>query len=211
MADNNNKIEIISFLKDSSSFIRDALLTLILAICVINPSSIKSFLDKSGLSELEAFGIKVSLKEEKEKIATAQEKVSAQIFNAPKTQTDTPVEALNKPVDEDFKQAILTAERIAPQILPNSGWVFLGRVNNNKSQWADTSSTTTANWPITRDSVITIKDDVYVRAITEDKWHSLAPISSVAKVGDELKVVDLEYSSAKVGGFYVWAKVAIIK
>jgi hypothetical protein len=197
-------------LKDISSFLRDALLTVVIAICILNPSSIKTFLKESGLSKLGVFGVTVEVKEEKEKIAEAQEKISAKIVSAASPAPDeAPPEAMNKPVDPEFKQAILSAERVAPQILPTAGWVFLGRVNNSKSQWVDgASSTTTASWPIAQDSVVTVKDDVYVRAITNDKWHSSAPVATVSKVGDKLKVVELEYSSAKGGGFFVWAKVS---
>ena len=200
-----------SYLKDISSFLRDVLLTIIVSICIINPSSIKTFLKDSGLSKLGVFGVTVEIQEEKEKIAEAQGKVTAQVVTfAPAVPDEAPLEALNKPVDEDFKQAILNAERVAPQILPTAGWVFLGRVNKDKTQWADgASSTTTATWPIRPDDVLTVKDDVYVRAITSDKWHSSAPVVTVAKVGDKLKVVELDYSSAKGGGFFVWVKAAI--
>jgi len=50
-----------SYLKDISSFLRDVLLTIIVAICIINPSSIKTFLKDSGLSKLGVFGVTVEL------------------------------------------------------------------------------------------------------------------------------------------------------
>lgn len=211
MNDEPKKIGPLPYLKDISSLARDALLTIVVAVCIINPSSIKSFLKESGLSKLGVFGVTVELKEEKEKIAEAQEKITAQVVAATSTAPGAaPPEALNKPVDEEFKQAILVAERLAPQLLPTAGWIFLGRVNKEKIQWADgASATTTATWPVAPDDVLTVKDDVYVRAITNDKWHSKAPVTTVSKIGDKLKVVEIEYSSAKIGGFFVWAKVAI--
>lgn len=211
MSEEQKKGVSLSSLKDISTFARDVLLTIVVAVCIFNPSSIKSFLKESGLSKLGAFGVTVEVQEEKEKIAEAQQKVTARLMAATVAAPDeAPIEAQNQPVDPAFKQAILTAERVAPQILPTAGWVFLGRVNKGKTQWADGgSSTTTAIWPVAVEDVLTVKDDVYVRAITNDKWHSKAPVATVAKVGDKLKVVELEYSSAKIGGFYVWAKVAL--
>lgn len=205
------KIGIFSYLKDISSFSRDAILTIIIAICIINPSSIKSFLKESGLSKLGIFGVTVELQEEKEKIEIAQNTISAKVLVPEFTVKDeAPLEALNRPVDQDFKQAILSAQRVAPQILPTAGWVFLGLVDNKKTQWTNNvSSTTNANWPVKPDDILTVRDDVYIRAITNDKWHSSAPVTTVSKVGDKLKVVELDFSSAKIGGFYVWAKVAI--
>lgn len=197
-------------LKDVSALLRDTLLTVVVAICIFNPGSIKGFLKESGLSKLGVFGVIVEVSEEKEKVQEAQEKVTALNVPAATEPDSTPPEALNKPVDQEFKQAILTAERVAPQVLPTAGWVFLGRVNREKTQWdGNSSSTTTASWPVKADDVLTVKDDVYIRAITDDKVRSAAPIASIAKVGDRLRVVELQYSPARSGGFFVWAKVSI--
>lgn len=211
MSEEKKATGLFAYLKDVSAFLRDVLLTVIVAICLIHPTSIRTFLKESGLSKLGAFGVTVELQEEKAKVAEAQKEVTSKVFAAAPTPPDEPPpEALNMPVDQDFKQAILTAERVAPQILPTAGWVFLGRVNKEKSQWAEgASATTTASWPVNPNDVITVKDDVYVRAITSEKWHSNAPVASVSKVGDKLTVVELQYSPAKIGGFYVWAKVAL--
>ncbi|MGY0195252.1 hypothetical protein ACWA7J_09260 [Leptothrix sp. BB-4] len=199
-------------LKDLSSFLRDALLTLVVLICIVHPSSIKAFLTESGLSKLGAFGVTVELKEEKEKIEVAQSKVNAAVVGDPaRTSDQPPPEAQNKPVDPAFKQAVQEARRVAPQLLPDSGWVFLGRVDADRKRWADgASTTTTAAWPVAPDDVLTVKDDVYVRAITGDKWHSKAPVTTVAKIGDRLKVVEVDYTAAKAGGAFVWVKVAIL-
>ncbi len=212
MAEESKKASVFANLKDVSAFLRDALLTLVVAVCIFNPASIKAFLTESGLSKLGVFGVTVELKEEQEKIAQAQEKINAQMDVIASAEPDeAPPESRNQPVDQDFKQAVLTAQRIAPQILPSAGWVFLGRVTADKSQWiGGQSDTTTAQWPLRADDVITVKDDVYVRQLSKDTWHSRAPVASVAKVGDRLKVVELDYSSAKVGGYFVWAKVAIM-
>lgn len=200
----------VALIKDISAIVRDLFLTLTLAICIIFPSTIKTFLTQSGLGKLSIFGVSVELREEKEKIAVAQKQVAEKIASVSASSNgETPVEAKNLPVDPEFKQAVLAAERVAPQVLPTAGWVFLGRVNNARTQWAENSTITNATWPISLNDVLTVKDDVYIRAITEQKWHSSAPVTSVAKVGDQLKVVELDYSPAKAGGQFVWAKVAI--
>jgi hypothetical protein len=210
MDDEQKKTGRLSYLKDILSLIRDGLIIVVVATCIIHPASIKTFLNDSGLSKLSIFGVTIELKEEKEKIANAQEKVNAKVVTTAAPQGDPPPEALSKPVDPAFKAAILSAERVAPQILPSAGWVFLGRVNKDKTSWADgASSIVTASWPIKTDDKLTVKEDVYVRAITQDKYHSSAPVTTVAKIGDKLTVVELQYSSAKIGGYYVWAKVAI--
>jgi hypothetical protein len=202
---------LLSRLKDGSAFARDLLLTAIVAICVLHPASIKSFLLDSGLSKLSFFGVSFELKEEKEKVLAAQEKVNAQVLaDGAHAPGEPPPEASNAPVDPAFKEAILSAERVAPQILPSAGWVFLGRVDREKTAWADGgSSTVTAAWPVRENDVLTVKDDVYIRALSDSGYHSAAPVTTVAKVGDRLTVVELQYSAARVGGFFVWAKVAI--
>ncbi len=211
MSEEPKKVDVLFYLKEFSSLARDILITLLIAICFFQPSYIKTFLKESGLSKFGGWGFTVEVAEEKEIIAKAQEKVTAQVVASTSTKPDeAPVEASNKPVDPNFKEAILKAERVAPQILPSAGWVFLGRVDKNKTQWQDGGSpTTTAAWPIKPDDVLTVKDDVYIRAVTNDQWHSKAPVTTVSKIGDKLKVVELDYSSAKAGGFFVWAKVVL--
>ena len=210
MGEEGNKAGLLSGLKDVSALTRDALLTIVLAICILHPASIKNFLTNSGLSKLNVFGLSFELAEEKEKVQEAQQLVNAKVASATQgAPGEPPQEASNKPVDPAFKEAIANAERIAPQILPSAGWVFLGRVNASKSAWEEGGpSTVIAPWPIKPNDVLTVKDDVYVRALS-DKVHSAAPVVSVAKVGDRLSVVELDYSSARVGGYFVWAKVAL--
>jgi hypothetical protein len=207
----NERIGAIGKFRETFSILRDVLLTAVFVFCLFNPGSIRTFLKESGLSKLGVFGVTVEVQEEREKIHEAQQRVTGRVVDASAAAIDeTPVEALNRPVDQEFKQAVLAAEMLAPQVLPTAGWVFLGRVDSAKSRWEDGGSkTTTASWPIVPNETVTVKDDVYVRAIAQGKWHSSAPVATVAKVGDQLKVVEIEYSPAKIGGFFVWAKVAI--
>ena len=200
------KTEVFSNIKDISAAVRDIVLTAIFIICIFNPSTIKTFITSSGLSELSVFGIGL-------KVQTVQQNLSAALANTVEPEPvpnaampgevpteELPPEALNAPVSQELKQAVIDAELIAPQLLPSAGWVFLGKVNEEKTAWVDgSSSTTTADWPVQPGSKLIVKDDVYIRQITSDNWHSSAPVVSVAKVGDTLTVSSLDYSHARAG------------
>lgn len=99
-------------LKDLSSFLRDAILTIVVVLCLFQPASIKTFLKESGLSKLNVFGIEVEIEQEEQKIADAQQKINAKVVSAHANMPDeAPPEALNKPVDQDFKRAVIANDR----------------------------------------------------------------------------------------------------
>lgn len=208
MSDTSSKIS--NAAKELLSLSKDALIVGVAGTFLFYPSHIKHILQESGLSKLSAFGVSVELKEEEKKLAQAQTEVTSKNAAAAAGAGDTPAEASNRPVDPDFLKTVQDVARTAPQLLPRSGWVFLGRVTEDKARWTEGGSvSTTAAWPVKPEDVVTVRSDVYVRADSNDKWRSSAPITSVAKVGDRLKVVQLDYSPARSGGLYAWAKVAI--
>jgi hypothetical protein len=212
MGSDGDKSVLFPRLREIIVFGRDCAVTIVIVACILRPTFIKEFLNESGLSELGIFGLSVKLKEVSEKVALAQDRVNEQASLQTTGLTgDSLPEAANSPVDPAFKITILNAGRLAPEILPSAGWVFLGRVNEEKNKWYDdVSITVTSSWPVQVTDTVTVKDDVYVRAITSDSRHSMARITTVAKVGDRLKVVALEYSHARSGGFFVWAKTALL-
>jgi len=210
------KTAVFSNIKDISAAVRDIVLTAIFIICIINPENIKTFITSSGLSELSIFGIGLKVQTVQQNLSVALAKTADQ---APLPNTaspsevpnvELPPEAMNTPVSQELKQAVMDAELVAPQLLPSAGWVFLGSVNEEQTAWdGGMSSTTTAEWPVQKGSKVIVKDDVYIRQITSDNWHSSAPVVSVAKVGDTLTVSALDYSRAGTGGYFVWAQVEI--
>ena len=102
------------------------------------------------------------------------------------------------------------AEKFAPSSVPGKGWLFLGKVSESKNEWLSGSPSTVATVDaalITQGTKLTIRDDAYLRADSPSGTHANASILSVAKVGEVVIVHDVDYSHAKGGGWFIWAKV----
>jgi hypothetical protein len=61
--------------------------------------------------------------------------------------------------------------------------------------------------PLSPGAKLRVVDDTYLREDGPLNARSSAAILGVAKEGDALQVVDVDYSHAKGGGWFVWAKV----
>lgn len=176
-----------------------------LLICVFHPESIARFLDRSDLGKLSAFGISVERKASEIKLASA-----LQTVNEIPRADNKPLELETQPVNPAVLQSVVEASAISPDLVPSSGWVFLGRVKSNQREWEDTPVTTIERvaLPIQSGSVVTITDDAYLRAdVPASEYKSSGKVISVARVGSKFEIERIEPKSAKIGGFYLWAKV----
>jgi len=196
-------------LTELSSWVREALLTTVLIACLAYPAGIHWFISESGLSELTIFGIGFKTKEVQKNVNEGLEKVNAEVARS--TQSgEPPPEARNVPVDPSFRETIKQAERVAPQLLPDAGWVYLGKVDPRKQAWVEGGArTVNATWPISEGARLTVKDDVYVREIGDEAFHSNERIVSVARIGEIITVVEIDYTPARGSGWFVWAKVGL--
>ena len=115
--------------------------------------------------------------------------------------------------DREIKRSLAVQQQIVTQIAPSavadSGWIFLGKVNEDKSSWEAGSPQTirSVNFPISRGTKLTIRDDVYLRGDGPSNSRSSAPVLAVVKTSDTVEITDLDYSRAKAGGWFVWARV----
>lgn len=114
--------------------------------------------------------------------------------------------------DKVVKRSLLTQQSIVEAVAPSSvsdrGWLFLGKVSEQKDQWAPGSPATIApvEPALGKGSTLTIRDDTYWRADSQPGQHANAPILSVARVGTRITVEEVDYSHARGGGWYVWVK-----
>jgi seryl-tRNA synthetase len=118
-----------------------------------------------------------------------------------------------KTADRALKRSLATQQQIVAQISPSSvadvGWIFLGKVTQDTSAWVGgrpqtVGSTSARPAPGT---ILTVRDDAYLRADGPSAARASAAILGVVKVGDTVEVIDIDYSHAKGGGWFVWAKV----
>ena len=88
------------------------------------------------------------------------------------------------------------------------GWIYLGHVDETKSTW-DPKPRTVQTRPLLKPGeVITVTDDVYVRADSASPRRNQAPVVGVVRAGQDVTVMDVSYTHAARGGWFLWVRVA---
>ena len=224
--------------KNVVSVLRDSVIFLLFLLLLFAPSTIKNRLIASGFTKASIAGFQweAQLKSAAEETKAVGQTVgqAAEDYNTlierlgdlEKRITDPSVKAeVNtlSQVAEASRVELTTADRaikrslakqqqvvseIGPSPVADSGWLFLGRVTEDKSAWSGsphaTGPTSTPPSPGTK---LTMRDAGYLRADGPSNVRSSAAILGVAKAGDTFDVVELDYSHARGGGWFVWAKV----
>lgn len=118
-------------------------------------------------------------------------------------------QAANRAVKSSLLAQQRIIEQVAPAALETTGWLYLGKVAEDKSAWAPGHPATVAPTdpslnPGTR---LRIRDDVYLRGEVASGSRSSAPVLGVLRVGETAEVLQVDYSHAKAGGWFAWVKV----
>lgn len=199
--------------RDFVALVRDAALTLALLVCLCHPSSIRWFLSESHLDELSAFGVSIKADEAEDQVNSARGRLSAALAKAALAEPNAaPAEAGRRPLDAVLSRALKLAERVAPDVIPSAGWVYLGHADAALTHWVEAEPVTTnATLPLKSGTEITVSDEVYVRDVASKPPYAAAPVTGIARVGDRLEIVAVDRAEDGKDGSYVWAKVALRK
>jgi hypothetical protein len=96
----------------------------------------------------------------------------------------------------------------APGAQSRQGWMYVGHVNEAKSAWQDRPTIVQAATPDFKSGdAVTITDDVYLRGDTGGVQHNLAVVVGVLRPGEQVTVLDVDYTHALSGGWFLWLKV----
>lgn len=226
-------------LKDVVSALRDSVLFLLFILLLFAPATIKERLVAAGFTkgsigglewEAQARSVADQTKSVGQSVEQANEnytKLIERLGEVEKKITDPAIKSEVKSLGnvaetsrieldvagQTIKRSLAVQQQaiaqIAPSAVADSGWIFLGKVTENKASWV-TGSPQTVNaalLPVSSGTTLTVRDDVYLHADSSPSTRSSAAILGVAKVGDSVEVIDVDYSHAKGGGWFVWAKV----
>jgi len=117
--------------------------------------------------------------------------------------------------DQQLLQGLVKQEQFvqeaAPASIADQGWIFLGRVTEDRKSWFPDSPKTIEGAPpnVAKGSVLRINDDVYLRGdVQPGTSRSSGAVLSVIKASSTVEVIEIDSKShAKGGGWFVWAKV----
>jgi len=99
--------------------------------------------------------------------------------------------------------------KVAPGQVAQEGWIFAGRVNQARTAWDARSARALAATPanVVPGRRLTTAGDVYLRNASQPLEHAQAPVLGVLGRGDTVQIVARDSSSARTGGWFLWAKV----
>jgi len=115
--------------------------------------------------------------------------------------------------DNTLKRSLATQQQIVASIAPSSvadtGWIFAGRLTEDKTGWdpADPATVSPSPLSFSPGTRLTVHDDVYLRADAPTNAHTVGQILGVARAGDQLEVLAQDPSHFRRGGWFVWLKV----
>lgn len=226
-------------LKDVVAALRDSVLFLLFLLLLFAPDTINNRLKAAGFTKGSIGGLEWEAQVKTAAEQTKSVGQSIEQANASYDQLITRLSELEKKVndptvksevkaignaaeqsrsdlaaaDKVVKRSLAVQQQVVAEIAPSSvadsGWVYLGKVNEDKTAWAAGSPQTiqAVPLPLADGMRLSIVDDTYLRKDSTTNSRSSAPILGVAKVGESLELLDTDYSHAKGGGWFIWAKV----
>ena len=226
-------------LKDVTSTVRDVLLLGLFILLLTWPKFINDRLATAGFTKgsIAGFEWETQLKSSTEQTKAAGETVQkanenysdlvARLNDLEHKVTDPAVKSEVKSLgqaaeksrleietaDNTLKRSLATQQQIVASIAPSSvadtGWIFAGRLTEDKTAWDPADPPTVSPSPLSFSpgTRLTVHDDVYLRADASTNAHTVGQILGVARAGDQLEVLAQDPSHFRRGGWFVWLKV----
>ncbi len=121
----------------------------------------------------------------------------------------TKLQAADRSVRHSYAVQQQIVAKVNPAAVTTAGWLYLGKVTEDKKAWTKGSPKhiRTTRPELSSGTTLTLKDDAYLRERGKSKVYARGRILGVAKEGDTMKVIELDYSHARGGGWFVWVKV----
>ena len=226
----------LSFIKEILVVLREAILPVIFILLLLFPSLINTALQNAGFTEGSFAGLTWKKSVEQTKIASQYvadvgselEEIRKELEQLKGSNTNPSVqrnvESLltriedsqnkTKVADQTLKSSLKNQEDVIErkdlQSKEQIGWIYLGKVDENKTGWErgyPKSIVPVRVESVREGEVLKINDDVYLRGEVSSGPRSAATVLSVVKVNEQVQVLELDYSHAKGGGWFAWVKV----
>jgi hypothetical protein len=136
-------------------------------------------------------------------------KDSLQSLGAEAKTSQSALSNADQAVKKSLSDQLAIVAQFTPTQVSTSGWLFLGKVSEDKTSWAAGSPETVmaVPTPVAAGAALTIRDDAYLRADGNSAARAAAAILTVVKAGETVIVDTVDYSHARGGGWFAWARV----
>ena len=220
--------------KNLAILIREMVLVLLIVIAISSPARVVKIMTSLGVTDWNAFGLKGSFAQAtkvddtvhqlQDTVGQIQSKLSAiqnktdlpsgikqdvQQLQATVTAAKQNVDDAQKSIQRDVvqEQKKLTAAGFVP---PSQGWLYVGRVSEDKSTWLDGPKNVQAVAPNPATNTwVTTTNAVVLRDPSSSAGNRAGgEIVAGVEPNSSLKVLDTDYSHAKAGGNFLWLKVS---
>jgi hypothetical protein len=122
--------------------------------------------------------------------------------------------------DSSLKQTVLTQQTLLAQsatspaaadVIPKSGWIFVGQVDQDQRSWVSGSpvNIVPVPYPLRVGQALTIAGENYLHADSETAQHREGKIVAVLRDGTQVHVLKTDLSHALAGGWFVWVQVSV--
>lgn len=119
----------------------------------------------------------------------------------------TTAASLNQP-----EQVLATAAKKQPLAGAEptlEGWMFVGHADEAKRAWAPASEIVSAPTPLFEPGqTVRVTKDVYLRGSSRTGDRNAGPVVGVVHAGEDVRVLEVGYTHALRGGWFVWVRAA---
>jgi hypothetical protein len=207
--------------------IRDVMIAIFIGLIFFAPGCINTVFQKAGIVKAEWGGLTWQAGGEVSQAKLAVQDVTAALTDL-SGKTKDPVaqktikdaidqlklsQASINSADQSIKSTVEQVQRTEPQQTQQKaaeGWMFLGHVNEAKTDW----TSITAHKPgggdpgFTSGQNLVTSDTAYLRAPTSPGQHTTGQVIGVIPSGSTIEVLEMDINShALQGGWFVWARV----
>jgi hypothetical protein len=203
-------------IKDWLGIIREVMIILAVAMILIFPTEVGAWLFARGVQTIEIGGATVSLAQFNQTREALNAVQDAQ--NAAPAQKAQQLQTVATKLQATLADQVESLSRSGTSGLPTTGWVYLGTLNEGKTDWKPKiSKDVTAPWPIKPEDTVVVSTNTNLRSESTSEQRPTAPILSTLLRGTKVRILSLD-TDRKVAddspdrpGYRAWAKVEVVR
>ncbi len=200
------------------AIVREAMIIVAIGMLLIFPTEVGAWLFARGVQKIEIGGATVSLAQFNQTRAALNAVQAAQNASVTAPEIVTELQNAATQLRITLVDQVRTLSRNDASGLPNGGWIYLGTLNEAKTDWKpNLSRDVTERWPVHPNDIVRLSTDTNLRADSTSEKRPTSRILSVLPDGTRVRIVDLDTSrmvaedSQDRPGYRAWANVEVVR